>query len=100
MAFKKLGDLMVSVGDKQDGKGKFWTKVGIAFQDDEGNISMKLEVLPMPKVDERTGYPCVWVKVFQEREGQGQGGYRGGGGRPSSRPAQNDPLGDDDAAPL
>jgi len=59
-AVKKV---MVSTGQKQDGQGKYWKQVGTMFKNDEGKYSIKLDVIPMPKMD-NNGFPSVWLSLF------------------------------------
>lgn len=64
MSSSYYGDAVVSTGEYQDQQGqtkKRWTKVGAMFRDTEsGNISIKFDVLPMPKDGE------CWVKIFKK----------------------------------
>jgi hypothetical protein len=71
---RKYGNVCVSTGEFQPGnsdqKQKRWARVGLAFQDDQtGEISVKLETLPMPKM-QGDGYPAVWLRIFREEAGQ------------------------------
>ena len=59
-AVKKV---MVSTGQKQDGQRKYWKQVGTMFKNDEGKYSIKLDVIPMPKMD-NNGFPSVWLSLF------------------------------------
>jgi len=67
MSNSYYGDAVVSTGEYKDQQGqvkKRWSKIGAMFRDSEnGNISIKLDVLPMPKAD------GCWVKIFK-KEGQ------------------------------
>lgn len=62
---RKTHDLVVSTGEyTQDGQTKKrWKNIGVAFTDDEGRMSLKLETVPLPKMDEK-GYPEIWIKMF------------------------------------
>jgi len=66
MSSSYYGDAVVSTGEYQDQQGqtkKRWTKVGAMFRDTEnGNISIKFDVLPMPKDGE------CWVKIFKKED--------------------------------
>lgn len=55
-------DACVSTGDKADGTGKYWTKVGTVFQNEKG-LSLKLDVMPLPKPG-NNGYSDVWINFF------------------------------------
>lgn len=67
MSSSYYGDAVVSTGEYIDNNSgqtkKRWTKVGAMFRDTEsGNISIKFDVLPMPKNGE------CWVKIFKKDE--------------------------------
>lgn len=64
---RKTHDVCVSTGEyQQNGETKKrWLKVGIAFEDDQGDPVVKLEANPMPKID-KDGFPCVWLKFFRD----------------------------------
>lgn len=64
---RKTHDVCVSTGEyKKDGETKKrWLKVGVAFEDNDGNPVVKLEAIPLPKID-REGFPCIWLKFFAE----------------------------------
>lgn len=100
MAWEKLGDACIATGNKKDGSGKYWTKLGSVWHDPEkpDDISIVLECPPPFTMDERTGYPRATIKVFKERR-DGQGG-----GRPQrqSRPPQQNHTneGPDDDVPF
>jgi hypothetical protein len=70
MSNSYYGDAVVSTGEYTDKQGqikKRWSKIGAMFRDSEnGNISIKLDVLPMPKAD------GCWIKVFKKEEQQPQ----------------------------
>ena len=64
---KYIGDICVSTGEYTDNQGqakKRWLKLGAAFEDDHGNISFKLDALPMPKAD------GTWLKLFKSQPTQ------------------------------
>jgi hypothetical protein len=81
MGMKVWKELMVSTGEYQDRQSgetkKRWSKVGCIFQDDQdaSKMSMSLEVMPMPKMD-NNGYPKVSIAMFdpKPRQQQQQGG--------------------------
>lgn len=55
-------DACVSTGDKADGTGKYWTKVGTVFQNEKG-LSLKLDVMPLAKPG-NNGYSDIWINFF------------------------------------
>jgi len=67
---KKVGDLCVSVGgytDKSGIKKKLWRNIGVALEDETGNVTLKFELLPPMTIDKK-GYPVAWVKIFISEE--------------------------------
>ncbi len=62
---KFIGEVMIPTGEYDDGgqTKKNWTKIGAAFQDDRGQISIKLTLAP-PLKPGNDGYPCAWLSVF------------------------------------
>lgn len=78
MASSYHGDIKVSTGtynDPQTGvEKKRWLKIGAAFVDENGNMSLKFEALPLAKPE------GTWAKIFtndnnnqsQQRPQQGQ----------------------------
>ena len=71
MAMQFHKEIKVSTGEYTNGQGeqkKRYTKIGALFMDSEtGNMSAKLDVLPMPNKDGE-----VWLKFFDKFEEQGQ----------------------------
>ena len=83
---KYYGDVCVSTGVYQgkDGKEKKrWVKLGGCFIDEQNRISIKLEALPMPKMD-NNGFPCSWLSVFQKDASQNTSQQPSQGGFPQS----------------
>jgi hypothetical protein len=73
MTMRKTHEAKVSIGE-YNGK-KVYSRVGTMFTDDQtGNMSLKLDVLPFPKIG-KDGFPCVWVSIFPA-DREGGGGYR------------------------
>jgi hypothetical protein len=78
MPNRKTHDCVVSTGEYKTPDGstkKRWKNVGVAFTDDEGKISIKLETIPMPKMD-NDGYPEVWIRLFTSDENPAGTGSR------------------------
>jgi hypothetical protein len=64
---KKIGIASISTGEyEKDGeKKKRWLNIGVVFEDERGNISIKFEVLPVMTAD-KVGYGAAWVKIFMD----------------------------------
>lgn len=62
---RKIGVASISTGEyEKDGeKKKRWLNIGVVFEDDRGNVSIKFEVLPVMTAD-KSGYGAAWVKIF------------------------------------
>lgn len=62
---RKIGVASISTGEyEKDGeKKKSWLNIGVVFEDEKGNVSIKFSVLPVP-VPDKSGYPAAWVKIF------------------------------------
>lgn len=52
-------------------KGR-WTTCGVVLEGDNGNLSLKLESIPLGMVNDR-GEAGIWFALFEPRQ-QGQGG--------------------------
>lgn len=79
MASKRF-DLCIPKPSQDAGK-PFWHKVGVAFLNDTGNLSIKLDSVPVGLVQDRQGQPAAWdgwLKAF-EATGRGGGSTTGGG---------------------
>lgn len=59
-------------------KGR-WKNVGVVLEGDNGNLSMKLEAIPLGMVNDR-GEAGLWFSFFEPRQ-EGQGANAGGGFR-------------------
>lgn len=94
MSMKYYGDVCSTTGEyEKDGQTKKRSvKIGAAFQDDQtGRISIKLEALPMCKVDDK-GYPCAWLSIFQNDNQQTQPTQQAS--QPSYTPPEMPPASD------
>jgi hypothetical protein len=84
---KKLAYELVHASEYQDRDGQKktkWTKCGIALRDDvTGNLSIKLEALPLGI----TG--PLWLSLFEPKPRDEQGGGNGGA-TPGHKPANPD----------
>lgn len=92
---RKTHDVCVSTGEyQQDGQTKKrWLKVGIAFEDEQGDPVVKMEATPLPKID-RDGFPCVWLKFFRDtgrRTNQPQQQQHPTGEEPQQHPSDDAP---------
>ena len=62
---RKVADVVVSVG-KDNSKGKkVYTKVGVLFRSEQGHESIRLHVLPMPRMEPGSEFPVVWLKIMR-----------------------------------
>lgn len=88
MASRRTHDVIGSVGEYTDREGqkkKRWVKVGSAFTDENGGISIKLDAIPVGP--EWSGWLSLRVPQDAGGGGGGFGGQGSGGGfRPQSRP--------------
>lgn len=70
-----MGDAVIVSGTYQDGQGNTksrFTKVGVWFESDKGELSVKLDALPIPMLNSKTGDMECWVKLFPKKDDQQQ----------------------------
>lgn len=74
-----MGDICQATGSYQDQNGNNktrYTKLGAWFKDDQGRISAKLDVLPMPKLRKDNNgevTQACWVSLFAAQDNNNQG---------------------------
>jgi hypothetical protein len=85
MAIKKF-DVVAVTGkyvDRQGNEKSRYLNVGAVFENDRGNLSLKLEALPVGN-PEWTG----WLQLFEPRDDQQQGRQQGQRQQPQPQPSQ------------
>lgn len=88
---RKVYDACVSTGLKKDGQGKFWKTVGAVFQDEKGQMSMKLDTIPLAKLD-KDGFPVIWVSFFEPRQKETTGSGAIPQQQPQPQPSNSAPY--------
>jgi len=72
MASKLIGEVVAASGEynAQDGTKKMgYIKLGAAFQDERGEVFMRLEALPIPQ-NGKDGKPAIWLRIRAPKEQQ------------------------------
>lgn len=64
MAMKKVGDVCADLGKREEGdKSSRYKRIGVAFKDDTGRLSIKIDTLPLPN-DTWKG----WTNIFFDED--------------------------------
>ncbi len=106
MAAQFMGDVCSKTGTYNDQNGNQksrYTKIGSWFQDDQGRISIKMDALPVPQLDQQGRLGC-WLSLFHKQDDQQTGNdqfNRQQQTRPQHpRPAANRPPSGNDEVPF
>jgi len=70
-----MGDAVTVSGTYQDQQGNTksrFIRIGSWFESDKGELSVKLEALPMQMINSKTNEPECWIKLFVKKEEQQQ----------------------------
>ena len=70
MASKLIGEVVAASGEynAQDGTQKMgYIKLGRAYQDERGEVFMRLEALPIPQ-NGKDGKPSIWLRIRLPKE--------------------------------
>lgn len=63
-------DIMVP---RKSGDKTYWTRIGVAWINDKGDISLDFEALPIPSIDEKTGQLRTRAMLFDPKPKEGGG---------------------------
>jgi hypothetical protein len=66
-----MGDACIVTGTYKDDQGNDrprFMRIGAWFESDKGELSVKLEALPIPSPNPKTGDVECWVKLFVKKE--------------------------------
>lgn len=73
---------------RTNGEKTFWSKIGTAWFNDKGGISLEFDALPIPQLDAKTGQIRTRAVLFDPKPKAGGGSFNDGN------------MGDEEIAPF
>lgn len=58
---------------RTSGDKTYWTKIGTAWFNDKGGVSLEFDALPIPAIDPKTGQIKVRAQLFEPKPKAGGG---------------------------